>query len=71
MVFSAKVVTTPLAPAWTAKYSHSRKLGYWVTCFGLQAGTQHSLQKAEVKGTLPKEALGIQKNTEELGSLPK
>lgn len=31
-------------------------------CFGLQAGTPHSLQKAEVKGTLPKEVLGIQKN---------
>lgn len=65
MVFSAKLVTTPLAPAWTAKNSDSRKLGYRVTYFGLQAGTQHSLQKAEVKGTLLKkywEYRRIQKN---------
>lgn len=62
MVFSAKVVIIPLAPPKTAKYSHSKKLGYWVACFGLQAGTQHSLQKAEVKRILPKAVLGIQKN---------
>lgn len=60
MVFSAKVVITLLA--WTAKYHHSRKLGYGMNCFELQTGTQHSLKKAEVEGTLPKEVLGIQKN---------